>query len=136
MFNIAYQTFIDLLTNHSKATNSAFLQVYSALENAPDPYPLLEASVDSHAGVRGHPAETYGREPAPTGKYRQSDLAARGNESRLQSESANRQQLENNLESKVKEVGSSWSAVLEEKQDNWGGQGKGVWKRRLKARNG
>ncbi|KAI0536708.1 CASP C terminal-domain-containing protein [Xylaria digitata] len=40
-------------------------------------------------------------------------------ESRLQSESANRKQLENTLESKVKEVESSWAAVLEEKQDNW-----------------
>lgn len=40
-------------------------------------------------------------------------------ESRLQSESANRKQLENNLDSKVKEVEASWTAVLEEKQDNW-----------------
>ncbi|TDZ21573.1 Protein CASP [Colletotrichum orbiculare MAFF 240422] len=43
----AYQTFIDLLTNHSKSINSAFLQAYTSLSDAPDPYPLLEASVDS-----------------------------------------------------------------------------------------
>lgn len=40
-------------------------------------------------------------------------------ESKLQSESAARKQLEGNLESKVKEVEESWAAVLEEKKDNW-----------------
>lgn len=40
-------------------------------------------------------------------------------ESRLQSESTTRKQLEGNLEGKVKEVESSWAAVLEEKKDNW-----------------
>jgi homeobox protein cut-like len=40
-------------------------------------------------------------------------------ESKLQSESAARKQLEGNLEEKVKEVESSWAAVLEEKKDNW-----------------
>lgn len=40
-------------------------------------------------------------------------------ESRLQKESDARKQLEENLESKVKEVESSWTAVLDEKQDNW-----------------
>ena len=43
----AYQTFIDLLTNHSKSVNSAFLQAYTSISEAPDPYPLLEASVDA-----------------------------------------------------------------------------------------
>ncbi|KAI0909000.1 CASP C terminal-domain-containing protein [Ustulina deusta] len=115
----AYQTFIDLLTNHSKATNSAFLQVYSALENAPDPYPLLEASVDSMLV-----SEDTLPKLTEENQHLQENIASltsqlEETESRLQSESANRQQLENNLESKVKEVGSSWSAVLEEKQDNW-----------------
>lgn len=40
-------------------------------------------------------------------------------ESKLQAETANRKQLEGNLETRVKEVESSWTAVLEEKQDNW-----------------
>lgn len=40
-------------------------------------------------------------------------------EAKLQSESTTRQRLESNLDSKVKEVEASWSAVLEEKRDNW-----------------
>ncbi|KAH9909863.1 CASP C terminal-domain-containing protein [Xylariomycetidae sp. FL2044] len=115
----AYQTFIDLLTNHSKSTNSAFLQVYSALENAPDPYPLLEASVDSMLVSE----ETLPK-LTEENQHLQDNIAdltsqLEDTEARLQDESANRKQLENNLESKVKEVESSWSAVLEEKQDNW-----------------
>lgn len=116
---VAYQTFIDLLTNHSKATNSAFLQVYSALENAPDPYPLLEASVDSMLV-----SEDTLPKLTEENQHLQQNIASltsqlEETESRLQSESANRKQLENNLESKVKEVEASWAAVLEEKQDNW-----------------
>ncbi|KAI1487501.1 CASP C terminal-domain-containing protein [Biscogniauxia mediterranea] len=115
----AYQTFIDLLTNHSKSTNSAFLQVYSALENAPDPYPLLEASVDSMLVS----ADTLPK-ITEENQHLQDNIAKltsqlEETESRLQSESANRKQLEGNLEAKVKEVESSWIAVLDEKKDNW-----------------
>ncbi|KAI2471886.1 CASP C terminal-domain-containing protein [Annulohypoxylon bovei var. microspora] len=115
----AYQTFIDLLTNHSKSTNSAFLQVYSALENAPDPYPLLEASVDSMLV-----AEDTLPKLTEENQHLQNNVVKltsqlEETESRLQSESANRKQLENNLETKVKEVEESWTAVLDEKKDNW-----------------
>jgi hypothetical protein len=41
----AYQTEIDNLTKRSKAAESAFLNVYKLLADAPDPYPLLEAAV-------------------------------------------------------------------------------------------
>lgn len=40
-------------------------------------------------------------------------------ESRLETERAARKQIEDNLESRVKEVESSWAAVLDEKKDNW-----------------
>ncbi|RYP50057.1 hypothetical protein DL768_004343 [Monosporascus sp. mg162] len=115
----AYQTFIDLLTNHSKSTNSAFLQVYSALENAPDPYPLLEASVDSMLV-----AEDTVPKLTQENQHLQDSVAKltsqlEETESKLQTETANRKQLEGNLETRVKEVESSWTAVLEEKQDNW-----------------
>ncbi|KAI1827868.1 CASP C terminal-domain-containing protein [Xylaria intraflava] len=115
----AYQTFIDLLTNHSKATNSSFLQVYSALENAPDPYPLLEASVDSMLV-----SEDTLPKLTEENQHLQHNITGltshlEETEARLQAESANRKQLETTLESKVKEVESSWAAVLEEKRDNW-----------------
>jgi homeobox protein cut-like len=41
----AYQTEIDSLTKRSKIAESAFLNLYKVLADAPDPYPLLEAAV-------------------------------------------------------------------------------------------
>ena len=40
-------------------------------------------------------------------------------ESRLEAERTARRTIEQGLETKVKEVESSWAAVLEEKKDNW-----------------
>ncbi|KIM69039.1 hypothetical protein SCLCIDRAFT_1208454, partial [Scleroderma citrinum Foug A] len=42
----AYQQEIDALTKRSKVAESAFLNVYKVLAEAPDPYPLLEATVE------------------------------------------------------------------------------------------
>ncbi|KAH8652499.1 Golgi membrane protein [Xylariales sp. PMI_506] len=115
----AYQTFIDLLTNHSKSTNSAFLQVYSALSDAPDPYPLLEASVDSMLVSEETLPKLTEENQHLQKNVAQITAQLEETESRLQSESTARKQLETNLESKVKEVETSWTAVLEEKKDNW-----------------
>ncbi|XWW96685.1 hypothetical protein V2A60_004662 [Cordyceps javanica] len=115
----AYQTFIDLLTNHSKAVNSAFLQAYSSISEAPDPYPLLEASVD---------AMLVSEDTAP--KLRDENKHLQDNvtkltaqleetETKLQTEVAARKDLEDNLDSKVKDIESSWNAVLGERKDNW-----------------
>ncbi|KAI1468931.1 CASP C terminal-domain-containing protein [Daldinia caldariorum] len=115
----AYQTFIDLLTNHSKSTNSAFLQVYSALENAPDPYPLLEASVDSMLVAEDTLPKLTDENQHLQGSVAKLTSQLEETESRLQSESANRKQLESTLETKVREVEESWIAVVDEKKDNW-----------------
>lgn len=42
---VAYQGTIDALTNRSKIAESAFLSLYKLLAEAPDPYPILEATV-------------------------------------------------------------------------------------------
>lgn len=42
----AYQQEIDALTRRSKTAESAFLNVYKVLAEAPDPYPMLEAAVE------------------------------------------------------------------------------------------
>ncbi|CAK7217927.1 hypothetical protein SBRCBS47491_003330 [Sporothrix bragantina] len=115
----AYQTFIDLLTNHSKSVNSAFIQTYNALSEAPDPYPLLEASVDSMLVAEdtlpkvteenGHLQSTVTRLTSQLDET----------ETKLQTELAARKQLEENLETKVKEVEQSWTSVLDEKKQNW-----------------
>ncbi|OAA77493.1 casp [Akanthomyces lecanii RCEF 1005] len=115
----AYQTFIDLLTNHSKAVNSAFLQAYSSISEAPDPYPLLEASVD---------AMLVSEDTAPKlrdeNKHLQENVAKltaqlEETETKLQSELAARKDLEGNLDTKVRDVELSWNAVLGERKDNW-----------------
>ena len=116
---LAYQTFIDLLTNHSKSTNSAFLQVYSSLSEAPDPYPLLEASVDSLLLSEDTlPKVTLENEHLQKSVSKLTTQLEE-TESRLETETTARRTLEEGLETKVKEVESSWAAVVEEKKDNW-----------------
>lgn len=115
----AYQTFIDLLTNHSKSVNSAFLKAYTSLSEVPDPYPLLEASVDSMLV-----SEDTLPKVTEENKHLQKSVSKlttqlEESESRLQDERAARKDLEDNLEAKVKEVETSWTAVLDEKKDNW-----------------
>ncbi|CZS99842.1 probable COY1 CASP Of Yeast [Rhynchosporium agropyri] len=115
----AYQTFIDLLTNHSKSTNSAFLQVYSSLSEAPDPYPLLEASVDALLLSEDTlPKVTQENEHLQKIVSKLTSQLEE-TESRLEAERTTRKSIEEGLETKVKEVETSWAAVLEEKKDNW-----------------
>jgi hypothetical protein len=47
IYAIAYQQEIDALTKRAKSAESAFLNVYKVLAEAPDPYPLLEVAVVS-----------------------------------------------------------------------------------------
>jgi homeobox protein cut-like len=107
------------LTNHSKSINSTFLQAYTALSEAPDPYPLLEASVDSMLVSE----DTVPKLTEENQHLQQSvtKLTAQleSTEARLQTESAAKKELDSQLESRVKEVEASWTAVLDEKKDNW-----------------
>ncbi|KAK4065348.1 hypothetical protein Trihar35433_7468 [Trichoderma harzianum] len=115
----AYQTFIDLLTNHSKSVNSAFLKAYSSLSEAPDPYPLLEASVDSMLVSEDTLPKITEENQHLQKSVSKLTAQLEESESRLQTERAARKDLEDNLEGKVKEVEASWTAVLDEKTDNW-----------------
>jgi homeobox protein cut-like len=115
----AYQSFIDLLTNQGKASSSSFLQLYSSLSEAPDPYPLLEASVDSLVLSE----ETVPKLTSERDQLQQSvdrlTKQQEETEKRLQEERAGRQKLEENQESRAKEIEASWDAVLKEKTSNW-----------------
>ncbi|PHH78948.1 hypothetical protein CDD80_5980 [Ophiocordyceps camponoti-rufipedis] len=115
----AYQTFIDLLTTHSKSVNSAFLQTYSSISEAPDPYPLLEAAVDSMLVTE----ETLPRVTEENQRLQENVARLTSQlgeaESMLQVERAARKESEDTLETRVKGVESSWTAVLDEKKDNW-----------------
>ncbi|XP_044721914.1 uncharacterized protein HRG_04829 [Hirsutella rhossiliensis] len=115
----AYQTFIDLLTTHSKSVNSAFLQAYTSISDVPDPYPLLEAAVDSMLVSEDTLPKLIEENQRLQGSV--SNLTSQLDEadSKLQTERAARKDLEDTLETRVKEVESSWTAVLDEKRDNW-----------------
>lgn len=115
----AYQSFIDLLTNQGKASSSAFLQLYSSLSEAPDPYPLLEASVDSLVlSEETVPKLTSEREQLH-GSVNRLTSQLENTEKRLQEERDARRKLEENQDARIKEIESSWSAVLSEKTNNW-----------------
>ncbi|KAH8888784.1 hypothetical protein GQ53DRAFT_653664 [Thozetella sp. PMI_491] len=122
----AYQTFIDLLTNHSKSINSAFLQAYTSLSEAPDPYPLLEASVDSMLVSEDTMPKLTEENTHLQENVSKLTFQLEETEARLQAERTSRKELEDNLESKVKEVESSWVAVLDEKKDNWAAKEKAL----------
>lgn len=122
----AYQSFIDLISNHSKSMNSAFLQAYTSLSEAPDPYPLLEAAVDSMlVSEETLPKVTEENERLQNSVAKLTSQLE-DTESRLQAEREARKQLEDNLETKVKEVESTWIAVLDEKKDNWAAKEKAL----------
>ena len=115
----AYQNFIDLLTSHGKTTSSAFLQLYSSISEAPDPYPLLEASVDSLLL-----SEDTLPKIASENEHLQKNIAnltqqLDNSDRQLEEERAARKALEDSRDSKIKAVESSWKAVIEEKKDNW-----------------
>ncbi|EWG47201.1 homeobox protein cut-like [Fusarium verticillioides 7600] len=115
----SYQTFIDLLTNHSKSVNSAFLQTYASFSDAPDPYPLLEASVDSMLLSEDTLPKITEENQHLQENVSKLSSQLEETESKLQNERKVRRELEDNLEKRVKEVETSWNAVLEEKTDNW-----------------
>lgn len=115
----SYQSFIDLISNQSKSTQSAFLQIYSPLSEAPDPYPLLEASIDSFVT-----AQEVVPKLESENKHLQSTVAKltaqlEETESQLEQERSARQSSQSTQDTKIKEVEASWKAVLKEKQDNW-----------------
>jgi homeobox protein cut-like len=115
----AYQNFIDLISNQSKTVQAAFFQVYSPLSEAPDPYPLLEASVDSLVTAE----ETVPKITAENERLQKTvaNLTTQvdDSEKKLEEERTARKALEDTRDSKIKEVEQSWTAVLSEKQDNW-----------------
>ena len=115
----AYQGFVDLLTNHGKTTSSAFLQLYSTISEAPDPYPLLEASIDSLLVSEDTVPKITAENEHLQKSIRNLSRDLENTEARLQQERTLRIQLEESRDTKTKEIESSWQAVLDEKKDNW-----------------
>ncbi|KAL9596345.1 MAG: hypothetical protein Q9219_005862 [cf. Caloplaca sp. 3 TL-2023] len=115
----SYQTFIDLLTNHGKATSSAFLQIYSSISEAPDPYPLLEASVDALSVSEDTLPKLTSENEHLQRNIAELTSQLDGSEKQLEEERRTRRALEDDRESGLKGIEESWKAALEEKQGNW-----------------
>lgn len=98
---------------------AAFFQLYGPLSEAPDPYPLLDASVDSlvtaEETVPKLTSENEHLQKTVASLTQQLDEA----EKKLSEERAARKTVEDTRDAKIKEVEASWTAVVTEKQDNW-----------------
>ncbi|KAK5738470.1 hypothetical protein LTR17_005998 [Elasticomyces elasticus] len=115
----AYQSYIDSLSTHSKSVQAAFLQVYGGLSEVPDPYPLLEASVEALVTAD----EVVPQLEAENERLQQQVTTLTGqledSERELEQERTKRQTLEGEQDARVKEVEGRWAKVLEEKEENW-----------------
>ncbi|CDW94880.1 hypothetical protein [Sporisorium scitamineum] len=115
----AYQTEIDTLTKRSKAAENAFLNVHSALARAPDPYPLLEVTLEQAASLND--LESLKKENAKL----KHDLSARATEAdatkAAEAENARLQQrmvsLEQDFEAKLQQRTSALELELSAKWD-------------------
>lgn len=115
----AYQGYIDVVTTHNKSVSAAFMQAYSPLSEAPDPYPLLEASIDSLITAD----EVVPKLEIENDQLHKQVLKLNDQleerEKQLETEGSKRQSLEGSQTSRIKEVEESWLKVLQEKEENW-----------------
>jgi homeobox protein cut-like len=115
----SYQGYIDVLTNHNKTISSAFMQAYTPLSEAPDPYPLLDASIDSLVTVEEVVPKLESENERLQRQLNKLNTQLEDSEKQLEEERNKRQSSEGSQDSRIKEVEQSWSAVLKEKEDNW-----------------
>ncbi|KAL1587786.1 hypothetical protein WHR41_03552 [Cladosporium halotolerans] len=115
----SYQGYVDLLTNHNKTVSSAFMQAYTPLSEAPDPYPLLDASIDSLVTAEEVVPKLESENERLQKQVSKLNSQIEESEKQLEEERSKRQSSEGSQDSKIKEVEDSWAAVLKEKEDNW-----------------
>lgn len=115
----SYQGYVDLLTNHNKTISSAFMQAYTPLSEAPDPYPLLDASIDSLVTAEEVVPKLESENERLQKQVSKLNSQLEESEKQLEQERNQRQTSEGSQDSRIKEVEESWSAVLKEKEDNW-----------------
>lgn len=111
---VAYQGMIDALTNRSKLAESAFLSTAKHLAEAPDPYPILEATIAELAST-----EELTRLAEENARLRaQVEKAGDANALRIQL----RQQetrSEDLIAQRVREREAEMAAQMDERERNW-----------------
>ena len=117
--HVAYQVFIDLLTTHGKTSSSAFLQLYTPLSDVPDPFPLLEASVEALVSSEDTLPKVIAESEELKKRVGRLSSQLEETEKKLQDESIARRNADAGSSEQAKETESRWTKVLEEKQSNW-----------------
>ncbi|EPS41266.1 hypothetical protein H072_4812 [Dactylellina haptotyla CBS 200.50] len=114
----AYQQFIDHISNHRKSTESLFLNVYNHLSEAPDPYPLLEATIDSLVQSEDVSRLTSENNSLRTTVAR---LTAQNQnlESRIDDLKRESSRKDNESNRALEKAEEGFQAVLEERTANW-----------------
>lgn len=108
-----------MITGHGKTASSAFLQLYQSLSEAPDPFPLLEASVDSLVASEDTVPKLTTENQQLLSRVNKLTAQLEDAEKRLQDESNARREAETGTGNRVQEIEAKWEKVLEEKQNNW-----------------
>ncbi|KAF8246507.1 hypothetical protein K440DRAFT_631993 [Wilcoxina mikolae CBS 423.85] len=122
---VAYQIFIDHLTTSKKATETAFLSLYSTLSEAPDPYPLLEATIDSLVNFSDMQAMTKDNASLKATVNRLSNQIT-NLEASLNSKNKELERKEKEKEEEASRIEEVWRGVLDEKTRNWEGKEKAL----------
>ena len=89
------------------------------MSEAPDPYPLLEASVDSLVTAEEIVPKLEHENTQLHAQVKKLTAQLEESENRLDQEREARQQSDATVDEKLKDVEASYAAVLNEKQNNW-----------------
>ncbi|RPB04845.1 hypothetical protein L873DRAFT_1665152 [Choiromyces venosus 120613-1] len=121
----AYQMFIDHLSTSKKAAENSFLSVYSSLSEAPDPYPLLEATIDSLLSMSD--MQSLNRENSSLNATAARLSGQVSNlETSIHAKNKELDKREKEREEEVKKTEEVWRGVLDEKTRNWEGKEKAL----------
>ena len=93
--------------------------MYSPLSEAPDPYPLLDASIDSLVIAEETLPKVTEENQQLKKTVNKLTTQLEDAEKRLEQERATRKSLEDRRDEETRAIEESWSAVLSEKKDNW-----------------
>ena len=105
---------IDALTTRSKTAESAFLSIYKLLAEAPDPYPILEATVSELANT-----EEAAKLTEENAKLR-AQLEKHGDISQLRLQLKQKEaQMDELLEQRVEQRETELMALIDEKERYW-----------------
>ncbi|KAG0642014.1 CASP C terminal-domain-containing protein [Tuber brumale] len=121
----SYQMFIDHLSTSKKATENSFLSVYSSLSEAPDPYPLLEATIDSLLSLPDMQSLNRENSSLNVTVARLSGQVS-NMEASIHAKNKELEKREREREEEVKKTEEVWRGVLDEKTRNWEGKEKAL----------